>query len=341
MSVIGKVLLILLSLVVSGVSKATGEEGPRGFLRDLNRTLDFGFGIVITGFLSWKIGLLAIKPLEARGYDAIGPLIVALLMLGLKAVLFVLLPTIFLCMFLRRFESLLPRLVVYGVVSLVGAGIYYAAQKNAEAQALRLAQEKAAEEAARQQLQREALTMEMARVNAVQREAEELKSSQSRLLDLRNQARDRWRTDLQAAGAFGGDGEVPPMLRVFQNGPYEVKVTNAGPNRACVKLVRSMRKPGTDIYLRCPADLFRDCQEIPSRATVTFYMQFDERSPACREQRYEFRVGTPLKPEPSWWTNSALAQFDERPPDMREPVISDEILVVRSEIAKLEKWLSR
>jgi hypothetical protein len=260
--------------------------------------------------------------------------------LGLKAVLFVLLPTIFLCLLLRRFESLLPRLVVYGVVSLIGAGLYVAAQKSAEAEALRLAREKAAAEASRQQLEREALTMELARVNAAQREAEDLKNSKQRLLDLRNQARDRWRTDVQAAGAFGDEGAMPPMLRVFQDGPYAVKVTNAGANKACVKLVRSMRKPGTNIHLRCPSDLFRDCQDIAPSVTVKFFFQFDERSPACDEQHYEFRVGTPLKPEPSWWSASALAQFDERPPDMREPVISDEILVVRSEIARLEKLLA-
>ena len=117
------------------------------------------------------------------------------------------------------------------------------------------------------------------------REAEDLKNSRARLLELRNQARDRWRADVQAAGAFGAEGEFPPMLRVFQDGPYEVNITNAGPTRACVKLVRTIRKPGTEVYLRCPADLFRECKDIPSRATVKFYMQFDERSPACRAMR--------------------------------------------------------
>lgn len=341
MSVLAKVLLTLLSFFIAGGEVGPGSGEPRDFRRELNRTLDLVFGIAITSFLSWKMGLLAIKPIQASGYDAIVPFVGAMLMLGLKAVLFVLVPTIFFCRFLRRFESLLPRVVVYGVVSLIGAGIYYAAQKNADAEALRRAQEQAAAEATRQQLEREALTMELARVNAAQREIEDLKDSRNRVLELRNQVRDRWRTNVQAAGAFGGEGVVPPMLRVFQDGPYKVKITNAAASKACVKLVRTMRKPGTDIYLRCPADLYRDCQDIPHGATVTFQLQFDDRSPSCREQSYEFRVGTPLKPEPSWWSASALAEFDERPPDMREPVISDEILVVRSEIAKLEKWLSR
>jgi hypothetical protein len=101
-----------------------------------------------------------------------------------------------------------------------------------------------------------------------------------------------------------------------------------------------MLKPGTDLYLRCPADLHRDCVELMPKETRTFPLVFDERSPACREKRFEFRVGTPLKPEPSWWSTSALRYFDENKPDMREPVISDETLVVRGEIARLEKMLA-
>lgn len=338
MSLLTKIALILVSVVSHGISSTREGQDPR---IEFARLLDLLFGLGICGFLAWKLRLFEIEPIQASGYDAIAPLMIALAMLGLKAVLFVLLPAVFLCRLLRRFESLTPRLLIYGLVALAGVGIHLAAQRASRAEAARLSQELAAKVASQQQLQREALTMELARVNAAQREAGELKSDRAKLLALRNQARDRWRADVQSARAFGAEGEVPPMLRVSQNGPHEVDVTNVAAGKACVNLVRVMRKPGTDIYLRCPADLYRACQDIARSATLRFHLQLDERSPACRERQYEYRVGSPLKPEPSWWSASALAYFDANPPDMREPEISQEILTVRNEIAQLEKRLAR
>jgi hypothetical protein len=182
--------------------------------------------------------------------------------------------------------------------------------------------------------------MAQARAQAAKREIEERREARQRLLELRIQARDRWLADIRAAGAIGAEGETPPMIHVVASGPHEVRVTNAAKTRACVKLVRTLVKPGTDIHLRCPADLFRDCADINRGATVTFHLQFDERSPACRERQFEYRVGTPLKPEPTWWSASALRYIDENPLDMREPPISEETLTVRGEIARLEKMLA-
>jgi hypothetical protein len=126
------------------------------------------------------------------------------------------------CWFLRGFESLTPRLVIYGMFGIAGAVAWHFAQERAEAKTAADARQLEAARQQQRQVQSEAESMEQARADAARREVEDRKKYQAQLLELRNQARDRWRADVQSAGAFGEDGEFPPMLRVVDAGKYEM-----------------------------------------------------------------------------------------------------------------------
>jgi hypothetical protein len=66
----------------------------------------------------------------------------------------------------------------------------------------------------------------------------------------------------------------------------------------------------------------------------------DAASPACRARHFEYRIGSPMQPEPSWWSRSALDDFDRHPPDPMAGLTNLPTMQVRGEIAILEDMLA-
>jgi hypothetical protein len=54
----------------------------------------------------------------------------------------------------------------------------------------------------------------------------------------------------------------------------------------------------------------------------------------------EFRVGTPMDPEPTWWSHSALEDFDAAQPAAPTVASATEKWQLRSDTAELEALLS-
>jgi hypothetical protein len=306
----------------------------------ISRNLDVFFSVAICGALAWALGALRIKPLESRGYDALSELIIALSVLGLKAVLLVLLPAFFLYRLLRSFEGLTLRLVVYGILAAVGfAGWHSTQQRRAALAAAQTSAREAAHEAARR-AQRETLTMEQARANAARKEVEEHERAVAELVELTVQVYAKWSQDLQAAHAIGLEGERPPMLAIGDPGSDVLTVTNLSYGTACVKLVRVLRNPGSQAYLRCPLDTERDCTDIRRGQTANFGMLRHAGNDACQRGTLEYRVGTWLKPEPSWWSMSALEDATAQASDFRDRYARMTTIDLINERARLEKLLT-
>lgn len=152
-----------------------------------------------------------------------------------------------------------------------------------------------------------------------------IEARQSEHLDnvtrLSDQVEAKWRADIEAAGVTGGLGVVPPMLAVEEHTQYVI-VTNKLTDRAvCVQLQRVSRRSqkGND-YDRCRLDL-DTCRELPPGASLRFQQYRTGNPPDCANTPLEYRVGGPFAPEPTWWTSTALEDFDARPPP--EPLRRD------------------
>jgi hypothetical protein len=325
---------------VSREKDDTAAEPPRETLTEqLSRTLDLCFAIALCGAVAWALGALRIKPLESRGYEAFSEFLISLSVLGLKAVLFVLLPAFFLYRLLRSFEGLTLRLVVYGILAGLGAMAWHADQKRRAVEAVAQARALEATRETERQAQRETLTMEQARQNAARKEKEEHERTVEQLVELTMQVYVKWNQDLLAARAIGLEGERPPMLAIVDEGSDVVKVTNHFPGNACVKLVRALRLPDSQEYLRCALDTERDCAIIRRGQSMSFSLLRHAGNDACRRGTVEYRVGTPLKPEPSWWSMSALEDGTERAADFRDRYVRMTTIDLINERAKLEKLL--
>jgi hypothetical protein len=162
----------------------------------------------------------------------------------------------------------------------------------------------------------------------------------ARLQALEAQARIRWRADVDAAGAKGPPGLVPPMLEIREETPGQWRVTNRSERSVCVSIARVARSAkGVTNYDHCPSDIAVGCREIARRGSRQFVFHRNERSRACIAATFEFRVGTPQKPEPTWWSDSALEEFDR---DVSEPpqYAEFDILHLRGEIAVVEAMLA-
>ncbi len=306
----------------------------------LSNGLDFIFSVAFTAFLSIQLGAFKVSPLQSRGYDALGELILVLGMLALKGIFFILLPAILLCMLLRGIEGLGGRLVIYGIFAVIGATGYHFAMQRAKADAETAERAHRAAESARQAEQKAAVSMETARANAKVRESQQRTDYAAQLASLRTEAHQRWRADVEAAGVWGTEGVVPPMLVVRDLGNTQTRVTNLASKTVCVGLARVLRKPGTDVYERCPHDIGRRCIGIRSGGYADIPLYPDPTTRACAAGLLEYRVGTPLEPEPTWWSRSALDDFDRHPPDPNPARTSLQTLQMRGEIALLEKMLA-
>jgi hypothetical protein len=326
---------------VSREKDETAAEPPRETVAEqLSRTLDLCFAIALCGVAAWALGALRIKPLESRGYEAFSELLISLSVLGLKAVLLVLLPAFFLYRLLRSFEGLTVRFVVYGILASLAAMAWHLDQKRGAARAAAQARALEATQEVAREAQRETMTMEQARQNAARKEKEEHERTVEQLVELTMQVYLKWNQDLLAARAIGLEGELPPMLAIVDQGSDTVKVTNLSPGNACVKLVRALRLPDSQEYLRCPLDTERDCAVLRRGQSMSFSLLRHAGNDACRGGTVEYRVGTPLKPEPSWWSMSALEDGTERAADFRNRYARMTTIDLINERAKLEKLLT-
>ena len=343
-----KIALVAASVLVGKTSgkRVTDEaksrpepEALRDDATEWSRTLDLFFSFGLVGSIAWAIGALRVGPLKSSGYDAYGELIGLLLLLGVKSLFFVVLPAMLLYMLLRSFEGLVIRLVMYGFIALIGVGAWHFTNQHAERQERVHAAARLREETESDQLQREAASLEQARVIAERKEQEEREQAVSRLLELTLHTYERWLQDVRTAGAIGFERDPPPMLELVDEGLHQKKVTNLSAKKICVRITRVMRHPGSQDYLRCPQDQGGDCVPISPGASATFTFFPHRNNDACRTGHLEYRVGTPLDPEPSWWSLSALADLDIRASDFEPRYAAMNTMELRSEILRLEKIL--
>jgi hypothetical protein len=134
----------------------------------------------------------------------------------------------------------------------------------------------------------------------------------ARLSDLWGRVLDKWRADINSAQATERTGVIPPMLEVEEAGAF-VRVTNIGKQQICLRLTRvarNSRRP--NVVARCILDS-ETCREIAPGDTQRFQLFRAGNPPDCYHALLEFRVGTPLDPEPTWWSASALEEFDVLP----------------------------
>jgi len=126
--------------------------------------------------------------------------------------------------------------------------------------------------------------------------------------------RRKWRADVDVAGAHGGPGREPPMLAVVDDGAAVTLTNVTDTDLDCVQLARVGARSGAGGNLRC---FMRDtrgadeCALLPAGAAVQFKLNASMReTAACEAASLEFRVGDYAHPEPSWWSDSALARFE-------------------------------
>jgi hypothetical protein len=134
----------------------------------------------------------------------------------------------------------------------------------------------------------------------------------ARLSELWGRVLDKWRADIKSAQATERTGVIPPMLEVEEAGAF-VRVTNIGKKQICLRLTRVARNSTRpNDVARCILDS-ETCREIAPGSTQRFQLFRAGNAPDCYHALLEFRVGTPLDPEPTWWSASALEEFDALP----------------------------
>lgn len=338
MAPVAKILVVLLAIVTGGGPFEGMDSSARR--KALSNTLDFFFCLAFVSIVVIQLGAFKSSPLESHGYTALADLFVVLGALALRALFFILVPTILLCLLLRRIEGLAPRIAIYGVFAAIGAVGYHFAMQRAAADAKVAAYAMDQKSRLQQMEQRAETPMKAARAQAESREMQSHADYVARLAVLRAEAQARWRADVEAAGAWGVDGDIPPMLVVTNSGSVRVKVTNLGGRKICLALARVLRKAGTDVYERCAHDIGRQCTGIMPGRSAELGMFPDANSPACGAQQYEYRIGSPLEPEPSWWSRSALEDFDRHPPDPKAGLANLPTMQLRGEIAIVEDQLA-
>jgi hypothetical protein len=123
----------------------------------------------------------------------------------------------------------------------------------------------------------------------------------------------KWRLDVANAKAHGPLGQLPPMLAMTLLRDGEVELTNKGAVNVCVNAARVELNKAGQIFGRCWLAA-RHCQVIPAGETRRLKTYLPTTPTACAARQVEFRVGSMLDPEPSWWTDTALQEFDAQPP---------------------------
>jgi hypothetical protein len=205
-----------------------------------------------------------------------------------------------------------------------------------------VASQRAAQRAAADSARAEAAAAREARAKAEQ-ELKARTQALERLQYLRSQVNARWLKDVEAAHAFGAMGVVPPMLSLVENGSF-VEVTNLHRARLCV-LVERVSRTVTEIE-RCRVGGLR-CSAIEPGATVRLQMFRAGNPPACLEAPFEFRIGSPSDPEPSWWSQPALreaarfgfgAMRDEELDDAQIAAETARLNTLLSDTTRAQRW---
>jgi hypothetical protein len=162
----------------------------------------------------------------------------------------------------------------------------------------------------------------------------------ARITALNTQVESRWRADVEAAHVYADPGVVPPMLEIHESA-HSVTVTNKLTDRAvCVRLQRvARRSQRANDYDRCGLDL-EVCRELLPQASFRFPQYSTGNPETCMKTALEFRVGTPFSPEPSWWSRSALEDFDARPPPEPLRTQSSELWPLRGDERALNALLA-
>lgn len=145
----------------------------------------------------------------------------------------------------------------------------------------------------------------------------------------RRAAIDAWRRDLVDAHAVGARNVTPPMLGVQEVGSLVI-VTNRGTTPACVLVTRV--SAGLE---RCAVGSGH-CTELPAGKTARLPTLLAGNPEGCHTGTLEFRVGDVDHPEPSWWSESALADFGNVDPN---PAFADRWSddLLQTEVERLEK----
>jgi hypothetical protein len=302
----------------------------------IGRALDFMFWFGFTLLIARALGAFELHEIEASGYDAIVPIMLALLWWLLKGVLFVLVPTFLISAALRSFESLLPRLIVYGVAASVAAFVYTRAETQSQAEVARLA----AIETKKQVAADQALERERAEAAARQFDEEHHADYLKQLMSLAAQAHRRWQRDLQTASSIGRDDVPPPVLSVTDPMPHVRRVRNAARVTLCVQLVRTQRSALADNYYHCDRDLRRQCVDIAPGASADFALPPDETAYGCHDSYLEYRIGGALMAGPSWWSYSAARGLERDPPDFRALYGKLSAAEIKAEIERIEALLA-
>jgi hypothetical protein len=329
---IPRVILAAIAFVF-GQLETDGDDIPDRL--SIGRSLDFLFWFGVTAIIANALGAFELHDVEARGYDAIVPAMLALLWLGIKGVLFVLVPTFLLCAMLRKFESLVPRLVIYGVAASLTAWVYYRGGLS-QAEAARIAMVEAQKQIAAEQ----ALELERAEAAARKYDDEHHADYLKQLMSLAAQAHRRWQQDLQVAGTIGHDDLPPPFLSVTETTPHVKQVRNAAREPLCVKLVRTQRGARADAYHHCDRDLQQQCVVIAPGGSLAFSLPPDETAYGCHDSFLEYRIGDALMPGPSWWSNSAVQTLERDRPDFRAKYENLSASEIKLEIERIQALLA-
>jgi hypothetical protein len=277
--------------------------------------LDVIAGLACVVAIATALGLFDGRSGDAGSGTAIGDGLTSFAIDGMIFIALILFVCVPVFVVLDRIEAIAAKLVIYALVGIVCGFIWV---KDADLTRSR--------EPARQAIsppldprEREALV--------------------ERLRELDTQTRVRWRQDIDAANAKGPPGLVPPMLQVTQPVPYAWQVANRSDKMVCVSIARVRAAEGAAGYERCPSDNDNTCREIAPGGSRQFAIMRNDQVRACLRSQLEFRVGTPQRPEPSFWSDSALQDFDTAPPKPAAYADLDDTRL-RDEIALLEKLLA-
>jgi hypothetical protein len=115
-------------------------------------------------------------------------------------------------------------------------------------------------------------------------------------------ARKAWVRDVEAAGASGPAGALPPMLVVEKTG-IGLKLHHFGDGPMCVRVAR------VESGERCWFARVEECEILRDGESVDFVEPVTDHAGGCPNGTLEFRVGKPLGSGTTWWTDSALEEF--------------------------------
>jgi hypothetical protein len=129
-----------------------------------------------------------------------------------------------------------------------------------------------------------------------------LNESTDNLSQSRGLAQAKWLDDIYAAGAHGPLGTEPPMLIVEDDGT-SVTVRNITDGTIkCARIHRRLPSGGGGVMLRVQR---QECWPLAPGDSATF--SANDMHMAYEHGPLEFRIGDPQDPEPTWWSDDALA----------------------------------